>query len=108
MPTWNSRFKKPLDDKALKFSSSIDIDGKLFNEDLSGSIAHVKMLAKQKIISSAESKKIIKALEDIRKELISGKLKYSWQDEDIHSFIEDRLTKKIGSTGKKIAYRTEP
>jgi argininosuccinate lyase len=102
MPTWNSRFNKPLDEKALKFSSSIEIDGKLFNEDLSGSIAHVKMLSKQKIISSAESKKITKALEEIRKELLSGKLKFNWQDEDIHSFIEDRLIKKIGSTGKKL------
>lgn len=102
MPTWNSRFKKPLDVKALQFSSSIEIDGKLFNEDISGSVAHVKMLAKQKIISAVESKKIIKALEEIRKELLSGKLKYSWQDEDIHSFIEDRLAKKIGRAGKKL------
>lgn len=102
MPIWNSRFKKTLDAKALRFSSSIEIDGKLFNEDISGSIAHVKMLSKQKIISSIESKKITKALEKIRKELLSGKLKYSWQDEDIHSFIEEQLIKKIGITGKKL------
>ncbi|NMB80280.1 MAG: argininosuccinate lyase, partial [Ignavibacteria bacterium] len=72
MPTWNSRFKKELDEKALQFSSSIEIDGKLFNEDITGSIAHVKMLVKQKIISSAEGKKIINTLETIRKEISSG------------------------------------
>lgn len=102
MPTWNSRFKKELDEKALQFSSSIEIDGKLFNEDITGSIAHVKMLVKQKIISSAEGKKIINTLETIRKEISSGKLKYDWGNEDIHSFIEEELTKRIGETGKKL------
>ncbi|MDQ7818592.1 MAG: argininosuccinate lyase [Melioribacteraceae bacterium] len=102
MPTWNSRFKKSLDEKALKFSSSIDIDGKLYNEDIVGSIAHVKMLMKQKIISYAEGKKIISALESIRKEILSGKLKYDWCNEDIHSFIEEQITKKIGAIGKKL------
>jgi argininosuccinate lyase len=102
MPTWNSRFKKELDNQALKFSSSIEIDGKLFNEDISGSIAHVKMLVKQKIVSSAEGNKIVKTLESIRKEISSGKLKYNWQNEDIHSFIEEELTKRIGITGKKL------
>ena len=102
MPTWNSRFKKGLDEQALKFSSSIEIDGKLFNEDITGSIAHVKMLVKQKIVSSAEGSKIVKTLESIRKEITSGKLKYVWRNEDIHSFIEEELTKRIGTTGKKL------
>lgn len=102
MPTWNSRFKKPLNENALQFSSSIEIDGKLYKEDITGSIAHVKMLVKQKIVSLAEGKKIIKALESIQKEISSGKLKYNWRDEDIHSFIEEELTKRIGETGKKL------
>lgn len=102
MPTWNSRFNKLLNEKALQFSSSIEIDGKFYNEDISGSIAHVKMLVKQKILSSVEGKKIINALKLIRKEISSDKLKYNWRNEDIHSFIEEELTKRIGETGKKL------
>ncbi len=102
MALWNSRFKKQLAESALKFSSSIDIDGKLFNEDIDGSIAHVKMLSKQKIISKTDEKKIISALEEIRKEIINGKLKLDWKKEDIHSAIEERLVEKIGETGKRL------
>ncbi|MEG8990109.1 argininosuccinate lyase [Ignavibacteria bacterium 4148-Me] len=102
MALWNSRFKKQLAESALKFSSSIDIDGKLFNEDIDGSIAHVKMLSKQKIISKTDEKKIINALDEIRKEIINGKLKLDWKKEDIHSAIEERLVEKIGETGKRL------
>lgn len=102
MAIWNSRFKKPLAEIALKFSSSIDIDGKLYNEDIDGSKAHVQMLAKQKIISLSDSKAIIKALEEIRKEISLGKLKFDWRKEDIHSLIEERLVEKIGDAGKKL------
>ncbi|MDH7606131.1 MAG: argininosuccinate lyase, partial [Melioribacter sp.] len=80
----------------------IDIDGKLFNEDIDGSIAHVKMLSKQKIISKTDEKKIINALDEIRKEIINGKLKLDWKKEDIHSAIEERLVEKIGETGKRL------
>src|SRR3989339_1798602 len=102
MALWDSRFKKSLAENALKFSSSINIDGKLFNEDIDGSEAHVKMLVKQKIISAKEGKSILKALDEIRKEISSGKLKLNWQKEDIHSLIEGRLVEKIGETGKKL------
>lgn len=102
MALWNSRFKKSLDETALKFSSSIDFDGQLYDEDIDGSKAHVRMLIKQKIISSAEGKKILKALEEIRNEIQKGKLKFNWSDEDIHSLIEARLVGKIGNTGKKL------
>ncbi|MEG8946542.1 argininosuccinate lyase [Rosettibacter firmus] len=102
MALWNSRFKKQLAESALKFSSSIDIDQKLFNEDIDGSIAHVRMLSKQKIISPAEEKKIIDSLEEIRNEILNNKLKLDWKKEDIHSVIEERLVEKIGETGKKL------
>ena len=102
MALWDSRFKKSLADVALKFSSSIDIDGRFFNEDIDGSKAHIQMLVKTKIISSADGKAILKTLEEIRKEISSGKIKYSWRDEDIHSLIEERLVKKIGERGKRL------
>ena len=102
MALWNSRFKKSLNENVLKFSASIDVDGKLFNEDIDGSAAHVKMLVKQKIVSIADGKAILKALEQIRKEISSGKLKFDWRKEDIHSLIEERLVEKIGERGKRL------
>lgn len=102
MAIWNSRFKKTLDDVALKFSASIDIDGKMFNEDIDGSKAHVRMLMKQQIVSSRDGNAILKSLEEIRKEISSGKLKFDWRKEDIHSLIEERLVEKIGERGKRL------
>ncbi|MHB8931737.1 MAG: argininosuccinate lyase, partial [Melioribacteraceae bacterium] len=102
MALWDSRFKKSLADVALKFSSSIDVDGKFFNEDIDGSKAHVQMLMKTKLVSSNDGKAILKALEEIRKEISSGKIKFSWRDEDIHSLIEDKLVKKVGERGKRL------
>ncbi len=102
MALWDSRFKKGLAEVALKFSSSIDIDGKFFNEDIDGSKAHVRMLVKTKIVSFNDGKVILKALEEIRKEISSGKLKFNWRQEDIHSLIEDRLVEKIGERGKRL------
>jgi argininosuccinate lyase len=102
MVIWNSRFKKSLDEIALKFSASIDVDGKMYNEDIDGSKAHVKMLVKQKIISSADGNAILKSLEEIRNEIESGKLKFDWRKEDIHSLIEERLVEKIGERGKRL------
>ena len=87
---------------ALKFSSSIDVDGKFYNEDIDGSKAHVRMLVKTKIVSSGDGNAILKALEEIRVEISSGKLKLDWRKEDIHSLIEDRLVEKIGLRGKRL------
>jgi len=102
MALWNSRFKKELNELALMFSASIDVDGKMYNEDIDGSKAHVKMLVKQKIVSTPDGKAIIKALEEIRNEIESGKLKFNRKKEDIHSLIEERLVEKIGERGKKL------
>ncbi len=102
MTVWNGRFKKKLDDEALKFSSSIDLDSRMYNEDIDGSIAHVKMLSRQKIITAVESKKIVKALEEIRNEISNGKYQIDWTKEDIHSAIEERLVQKIGDVGKRL------
>ncbi len=102
MAIWNSRFKKSLDETALKFSSSIDVDGKMYNEDIDGSKAHVKMLVKQKIVSAADGNAILKSLDEIRIEIETDKLKYDWRKEDIHSLIEERLVDIIGEKGKRL------
>jgi argininosuccinate lyase len=102
MPLWDSRFRKPLADIALKFSSSIDIDKRLFKEDISGSLAHVEMLASRGILKKNEASRISKALKEIQKEIERGKLDLSWPKEDIHLAIESRLIEKLGALGGKV------
>ncbi|HET7152331.1 MAG TPA: argininosuccinate lyase [Candidatus Kapabacteria bacterium] len=99
---WNSRFRAPLHDEALRFSSSIAIDTRLYAQDIAGSIAHAEMLAKQKIITQAESKKIVRGLLLIEKEIHSGKFDFDWRKEDIHTAIELRLKEIIGETAGKL------
>lgn len=95
------RFEKKLNKDALKFSSSLKFDKRLYKYDIKGSIAHAKMLGKCRIISEKESKKIVKGLEEIQKEIEKGKLKLIGA-EDIHTAVEERLIQKIGNTGKKL------
>ncbi len=99
---WAGRFTKEISDSTLRFSSSLEIDKKLFREDIAGSIAHVQMLAKQKILTVQEVKKIATALRSIEKEIENGTFKLSWEQEDIHMAIEQRLIKKIGTLGGKL------
>src|SRR5437016_2059314 len=102
------RFRSRLHPRALAFSSSLNVDRELYREDLLGSIAHVTMLAKQKIIPRADAQKIAKALQEIGKEIESGKLSLSAEKnsrftaEDIHMAIEARLIKKVGAIGGKL------
>ncbi len=101
-PLWSGRFKEPLSEIALKFSSSIDLDKQFYQEDIAGSVAHVEMLAATKIISSEEARRIRTALNSIAKEIAHGKLELSWDKEDIHMAIEQRLIQKIGPLGGKL------
>ncbi len=101
-PLWGGRFKEPLSEIALKFSSSIDLDKQFYQEDIAGSVAHVEMLAATKIISSEEARRIRTALKSIAKEIAQGKLELSWDKEDIHMAIEQRLIQKIGPLGGKL------
>ncbi len=102
MALWDSRFRKPLAEIALKFSSSIDIDKRLFREDISGSLAHVEMLGAKRILKKSEAARISKALKEIQKEIEAGKLDLSWRKEDIHLAIESRLIEKLGQLGGKL------
>ena len=80
---WGGRFKKGTHKLVEKFTASIDFDKRLYKEDIEGSIAHVKMLGKQGIISKQESQKIVKALEGIRGEIEKGKFPFKEELEDI-------------------------
>lgn len=102
MVLWEGRFKKELDSRTNDFNSSISFDKRMYKQDIQGSIAHSKMLAKQEIISEEEKKKIVIELENILNELETGKLQFDENAEDIHMFIETELTKRINDTGKKL------
>lgn len=102
MPMWEGRFSKNLDKRTNDFNSSIKFDYKLYKEDIAGSMAHAKMLAKQNIIQKEDEEKIIFGLNSILKDIESGNLEFDPNAEDIHMFIESELTKRIGSSGKKL------
>ena len=99
---WEGRFSKPADAKVEKFTASISFDKRLYPYDIQGSIAHVQMLAKQKIIKSTEAAKIIRGLSKINKELDTNAFKFMHNDEDIHMSIERRLHELIGPVAGKM------
>lgn len=99
---WSGRFKEKTADIVEDFTESISFDRRLWKQDINGSIAHAKMLAKQGIITSDELKKIIKGLTEIYKEIESGEFKFDIKLEDIHMNIETALIKKIGEIGGKL------
>ncbi|MDD6420426.1 MAG: argininosuccinate lyase [Lactobacillus delbrueckii] len=99
---WAGRTMGQTDKIADDFDSSIRFDQRMYPEDIQGSIAHAKMLAKTGIISQAASQNIIQGLEGIKEDLDSGKLAIDPAAEDIHMFIEEVLTDRIGADGKKL------
>jgi len=93
---WGTRVKKPTSKLLQSINSSIDIDKRLFNEDIDASIAHCEMLSKQKIIKSETAKKIIFGLKKIKIEIQNNKFEFKKEHEDIHLNIEKRLFEIIG------------
>ena len=99
---WGGRFKQSTDTLMETFSASISFDKRLYDCDIEGSIAHCKMLARCKIITTAESNKIIKGLKRILRECDEGRFKFSDSLEDIHMNIEKRLREIIGPVAGKL------
>ena len=99
---WAGRTDGNTDKAADDFNSSIRVDSKMYREDIEGSIAHASMLSKQGIIAPEEADKIISGLNEIRLGLDSGEISVDNDAEDIHMFIEQLLTEKIGDVGKKL------
>jgi argininosuccinate lyase len=99
---WGTRFPKKTSVLTDRFTSSISFDQRLAKYDIQGSIAHAKMLGKQKIISAKEAGLIIKGLGFILQEVEKGKFKFDPQAEDIHSNIQEALAKKIGEVAHKL------
>ena len=99
---WGGRFSSGTVASVEAFTASIEIDARLYRHDILGSIAHAKMLAKQRIISQRDAKKIVRGLASIRREIEAGKFAFSRADEDIHMNIERRLIELIGDAGGKL------
>ena len=99
---WKGRFSKELDSRVNDFNSSVSFDSAMYREDITGSIAHVSMLGRQGIIAAEDAKKIASELAVILDDIDEGKLAIDPEAEDIHMFVEEELTKRLGSTGKKL------
>jgi argininosuccinate lyase len=99
---WGGRFAGGTADSVEAFTASIDVDSRLYRHDIAGSIAHAKMLARQRIISARDAQKIVRGLKSIEREIDRGKFVFSSADEDIHMNIERRLGEKIGVAGRKL------
>ena len=99
---WKGRFTKATNSAVDEFNASITFDRRLYAEDILGSIAHAKMLAKQDIISQKDADKIQTALLEIKNDIEDGNIEFSIEAEDIHMNIETLLTEKIGDIGKKL------
>ncbi|MGE5820623.1 MAG: argininosuccinate lyase [Deltaproteobacteria bacterium] len=99
---WGGRFTSATADSVVAFTASIDVDSRLYRHDIAGSIAHARMLARQRIISARDAHKIVRGLKAVQREIEAGKFIFSSADEDIHMNIERRLTEKIGAAGGKL------
>ena len=99
---WGGRFTKETDKLVYNFNASISFDQKFYKQDIQGSIAHVRMLGKQGILTTQEMEDIVKTLGEICKEVEEGKLEITDEYEDIHSFVEANLIDRLGDTGKKL------
>ena len=99
---WGGRFTKETDKLVYAFNASISFDQRFFEQDVRGSMAHVRMLAKQEILTEKERDEILSGLEGILSDVRDGKLSITSEYEDIHSFVEANLIARIGETGKKL------
>jgi argininosuccinate lyase len=97
-----SRFQKEVDKSVQQYTASVPFDQRLYRQDIAGSMAHAKMLAKQGIISEKEAELITMGLVSLREEMEQGKFQFKPELEDIHMNIEARLTEKIGEVAGKL------
>ncbi len=102
MKLWAGRFSKEADKKTNDFNSSISFDMRMYKEDIDGSIAHATMLSEQGIITAEDKEAIVTELKKIKEEITNGILQIDPDAEDIHTFIEGELTRRIGQAGKRL------
>ncbi len=102
MKLWTGRFKKELDPRTNDFNRSLPFDSRMYRQDIIGSIAHAQMLGECGIITKEDSLKIVEGLKGILADIESGKLQFDDVSEDIHTFTEGELTRRIGDAGKRL------
>lgn len=100
--TWGGRFREGTDKIVDEFNASLPFDRRLYAQDIQGSMAHCRMLAKQGIVTEEESLKILEALAAIKREMDRGELAWNQGFEDIHTFVEKTLVDRIGPVGEKL------
>jgi argininosuccinate lyase len=99
---WSGRFTKATDTLVEEFSASLDVDARLYREDIEASVSHARMLATQGLISPDEARAIEDGLRSIMKDIESGAFIFDVALEDVHMNIETELTRRIGEAGKKL------
>ncbi len=99
---WGGRFERPPAEQVLKFTASVDFDRRLYRQDIAGSIAHARMLARQGIIPAEDCDLIVRGLEEIRAEIERGEFPFRPELEDIHLNIEARLREKVGEAAGRL------
>ena len=102
MKLWGGRFTKEENQLVHNFNESLSFDQKFYHQDIEGSIAHVTMLAKQGIISQEDRTAIVDGLKGILGDIEEGRLEFTKEHEDIHSFVEANLIERIGEAGKRL------
>ena len=99
---WGGRFREKTDKIVDSFNASISFDRRLYSQDIAGSMAHCRMMAKQRIITQEEAAQILEALSEIEDEMDRGEISFDEIHEDIHTIVEKMLIEKIGILGEKI------
>ncbi len=99
---WGGRFTQSTDAFVEQFNASIDVDARMYAEDIEGSRAHARMLQKQGILSKTDVEAILQGLDTVEEEISSGRLQFTVALEDVHMNIEHRLTELIGDAGKRL------
>ena len=99
---WAGRTSGVTDSAADDFNSSIRFDCRLYREDIAGSMAHAAMLGAKGIITQAEADALIDGLQGVLDDLDHGDLEFDWKSEDVHMFVEQVLTERLGDVGKKL------
>ena len=99
---WSGRFSEPVTDLVKRYTASVFFDKRMASQDIRGSLAHAKMLAKQAIISADDLSAIQRGMAQIQEEITQGNFNWNLDDEDVHLNIEKRLTTLVGDAGKRL------
>ncbi|HVT34236.1 MAG TPA: argininosuccinate lyase, partial [Nevskiaceae bacterium] len=99
---WSGRFAESTTELVARFSESVSFDQRLYRQDIAGSQAHARMLAKVGVLSAAERDAIVRGLDQIRADIETGRFEWKSSLEDVHMNIEALLTQRIGEAGKKL------